>query len=213
MVLARFLPRDQQFFGYFAEAADNALATIKKLGEVMQFGPDTERNVRQLHDLEHHGDDITHRIYQALNSTFVTPLDREDIKALAGAIDDFVDDLEEVGSRVWLYRIGAPSDDAMRFVTILTDQAQAIVNGLPNLERLNKGTKELRECMLQLHRLENEGDDVLNHALATLYDGATEIPALIQALRWGELYTSLEGATDRGEDVANILEGILLKYA
>lgn len=213
MVLARFLPRDQQFFGHFADAAENALATIKKLGEVMQFGPDTERGVRQLHDLEHRGDDITHQIYQALNSTFVTPLDRDDIKALAGAIDDLVDDLEEVGSRVWLYQIGAASDDAMKFITILTDQAQAIVNGLPNLERLSKGTKELRECMLHLHRLENEGDDVLNHALATLYDGATDIPALIRALRWSELYTLLEKATDRGEDVANILEGILLKYA
>lgn len=213
MVLARFLPRDQQFFGHFADAAANALATTKKLTEVMQFGPETERTVRQLHDLEHHGDDITHRIYQALNSTFVTPLDREDIKALAGAIDDLVDDLEEVGNRVWLYRIGAPTDDAMRFVTILTEQAEAIVSGLPNLERLNKGAKELRECMLKLHRLENEADDILNHALATLYDGATDIPALIRALRWGELYTLLEGATDRGEDVANILEGILLKYA
>jgi predicted phosphate transport protein (TIGR00153 family) len=213
MVLARFLPRDQQFFGHFADAADNALATAKKLGEVIQFGPETERAVRQLRDLEHQGDDITHLIYQALNSTFVTPLDRDDIKSLAGSIDDFVDDLEEAGKRVWLYRIGPPTDAALRFAKILTEQAEAVVRALPHLELLSKGEKELKSCILHLHQLENEADDALNQVLGTLYDEATDIPSLIRSLRWGELYGLLEDATDRGEDVANILEGILLKYA
>lgn len=213
MVLARFLPRDQQFFAQFADAAENAAATARKLAEVIEFGPETERSVRQLRDLEHQGDEITHRVYEALNSTFVTPLDRDDIQALAGAIDDFVDDLEEVGKRVWLYRIGAPTESAQRFIKILVEQADAVVKGLPNLERMAKGAKELRDCVLLLHQLENEGDDVLNTALASLYDGADDIPTLVRSLRWGELYGLLEDATDRGEDIANILEGIVLKHA
>jgi predicted phosphate transport protein (TIGR00153 family) len=213
MVLARFLPRDEQFFTYFAEAADNAQATAKKLAEVIEFGPDTERQVRQLRDLEHQGDEMTHRIFQALNSTFVTPLDREDIKALASSIDDFVDALEEVGKRIWLYRIGAPTEFVQHFVKILTEQADEMSVAIPHLERINKSPKELRDGMLHLHQLENEADDVLNNALAGLYDGATDIPTMIKAIRWGEIYALLEDATDMGEDVANTLEGILLKYA
>ena len=112
MVLARFLPRDEQFFDHFNESAANALETAKLLTEIIEFGPDTERKVRRLRDLEHTGDDITHRIYQALNSTFVTPLDRDDIRDLAAMLDDFVDGLEEAGKRIWLYQMGVPTEPA-----------------------------------------------------------------------------------------------------
>jgi uncharacterized protein len=213
MVLARFLPRDQQFFAQFAEAAANAVETAKLLAEVIEFGPTIERDVRHLRDLEHQGDEITHQIFQALNSTFVTPLDRDDIQGLASEIDNFVDDLEEAGKRMWLYRIGAPSDSARLFARILVEQAEAVAKGLPVLENLGKGAGQLRKCVLQLHQLENEADDELNNVLTKLYDGADDIPKLIQALRWGEIYALLEAATDRGEAIANTLEGILLKYA
>jgi predicted phosphate transport protein (TIGR00153 family) len=213
MVLARFLPRDQQFFSQFAEAAENAVATARLLVEIIELGPDTERNVRRLRDLEHNGDEITHRIYQALNSTFVTPLDRDDIQALASEIDDFVDDMEEAGKRLWLYRITAPTEQARLFARILVEQAESIAKGMPLLENAGKGAAELRRCILHLHQLENEADDALNEVLASLYDGASDIPSLIQSLRWGELYGLLEAATDRGENIGNTLEGILLKYA
>lgn len=88
-----------------------------------------------------------------------------------------------------------------------------MLQGVPHLERLSKGSEPIRRCVLELHRLENEADDALNVALASLYNGVEQIPALIRALRWGELYGLLEDGTDRGEDVANTLEGILLKYA
>ena len=107
MVLARFLPKDEQFFSHFKDAADNAAETARVLTEVVDGGADTERRVRRLRDLEHQGDEISHRIFNALNSTFVTPLDREDIRGLTTSIDDFVDGLEEAGKRVWLYRLGA----------------------------------------------------------------------------------------------------------
>jgi predicted phosphate transport protein (TIGR00153 family) len=213
MVLARFLPRDQQFFAHFAEAAANSVESAKLLAQIIECGPTIERDVRHLRDLEHQGDEITHRIYQALNSTFVTPLDRDDIQGLASEIDSFIDDVEEAGKRLWLYRIGAPTDAARLFARILVEQAEWVAKAMPKLENMNKGADELRKCVLQLHQLENEADDQLTNVLTTLYDGADDIPKLVRALRWGEIYTLLEAATDRGEDIANTLEGILLKYA
>jgi uncharacterized protein len=154
MVLTRFLPKDEHFFSFFASAAENAVASAKMLATVIELGPDTERNVRKLRDLEHQGDEITHQIYQALNSTFVTPLDRDDIQHLASGIDDFVDDVEEAGKRISLYHITAPTETARLFARILVEQAETVLRGLPYLENANKGAAELKRCILQLHRLE-----------------------------------------------------------
>ena len=213
MVLARFLPKDEQFFDHFNESAANALETAKLLTEIIEFGPDTERKVRRLRDLEHAGDDITHRIYQALNSTFVTPLDRDDIRDLASMLDDFVDGIEEAGRRIWLYQMGAPTEEARLFGRILVEQAEALAVGIPDLEQAGKKASQIQRCALELHRLENEADDALNQALAALYDGVTEVPQIIRSLRWGEIYALLEAATDNGENIGHTLEGILIKYA
>jgi uncharacterized protein len=213
MVLARFLPRDEQFFTHFNDSAANALETAELLSEVIEFGPDTDRKVRRLRDLEHSGDDITHRVYHALNSTFVTPLDRSDIRDLASMLDDFVDGIEEAGRRIWLYKMGEPTEDARLFGRILVEQAQLLARGIPDLEQAGKRAVELQRCALELHRLENEADEALNQALAVLYDGVTEVPELIQSLRWGEIYALLEDATDNGENIGHLLEGILIKYA
>ena len=213
MVLARFLPRDEQFFTHFSDSASNALETATLLGEVIEFGPDTDRRVRRLRDLEHAGDDITHRIYQALNSTFVTPLDREDIRALASMLDDFVDALEEAGKRIWLYQMGKPTDHARLFGRILVEQAEILARGVPDLEHAGKHAQRIQRSALELHRLENEADEALNEALTGLYDGVDDIPGIIRSLRWGEIYTLLENATDHGENIGHTLEGILIKYA
>ena len=213
MVLARFLPKDEQFFGHFTDAAANALEAARLLAEIIEFGPDIARQVRRLGELEHQGDEITHRVYQALNSTFVTPLDREDIRDLAANLDDFVDDLEESGKRIELYRLGPPTEPARLFTRILVEQAEQIAGAMPDLEQAAKRAAALRTTILELHRAENEADDALNDALAGLYDGVTEIPALVTALRWGEIYGLLEDATDRAEGIAHTLEGILIKYA
>lgn len=213
MVLARFLPQDGQFFVHFRDAAENAAETARLLVKVVDGGDETERQVRRLRDLEHHGDEITHRIFSALNSTFVTPLDRDDIRDLTTELDDFVDAMEEAGKRLWLYRLGAATEPARLFARILKEQGEIVARAVPLLERTGDNAAELRRHVLELHRLENEGDDTLNRALGTVYDGATDIPALVCALHWGELYQLLEDASDRGEDVAHTLEGILIKYA
>lgn len=213
MVLARFLPRDEQFYQHFQEGAVNAAETARLLADIIGSADDTERKVRRLRDLEHQGDEITHRVFSALNSTFVTPLDREDIRDLAGEIDNFVDDMEEVGRRIALYKLGPSREPAKLFARILQEQADIVVEAVNLLEFAAKQGAALRRHVLELHRLENEADDALNQTLAGLYDNVTEVPVLIQAIRWGELYALLEDATDRAEDIANTLEGILLKHA
>lgn len=213
MVLARFLPRDEEFFDKFDEAAANAAETSALLLDIVEHEDDRERKVRRLRDLEHQGDDITHRIYSALNSTFVTPLDRDDIQGLTSNIDDVVDALEEVGKRIWLYKLGKTTEPARLLAKIADEQCAIIAKAVPMLETVAKQATEMRTAVLELHRLENEADEALTRALTTLYDGITEVPALITAIRWHEMYQLLEDTTDRAEHVANSLEGILLKHA
>ena len=213
MVLARFLPHDEQFFDQFQDAGANAAEVAEVLARVVANGADRARDIRLLRDLEHRGDEITHQIYSALNSTFVTPLDREDIQQLAAAFDNFVDGMEEAGKRRWLYRIDHVTEPARLFTRILREQAEYLAGAMPHLGNLKNRSTELRRVVVEIHRLENEADDALNQALATLYDGVADIPAVIQAIRWGELYGLLEDATDAAEGVANVLEGILIKNA
>lgn len=212
MVLARFLPRDERFFDYFQDAVINAREVAQLLVDLFEHYDEVERKVRRLRELERRGDEITHQIYNALHRTFITPFDREDISDLASRIDDFVDYIEDTARRMWLYRMAQPTEPARQLARLLGEQAEAIVEAVALLSDHKQSDKLLR-YVVEINRLEDEADDVLNNALAALYDGASDIPALINAIRWGEIYTDLEVATDRGEDVANTLEGIVLKNA
>jgi uncharacterized protein len=213
MVLTRFLPQNEQFYGHFHDAAANALEVAQILHEVFSQDGDIERKVRRLHDLEHRGDEITHRIFSALNSTFVTPMDREDIEGIAAELDDFVDDMEEAGKRLWLYRLRQPTETVRLLTRILVEQAELVEAAMDLLETVGKNRKTLMQKAEEIHRLENEADDVHNQALATLYDGVTEVPGLIKVIQLGELYGMLEDATDRAEAIGNRLEGVVAKYA
>jgi hypothetical protein len=213
VVLTRFLPQNEKFYEHFQAAASNALEVAELLHELFTTSEDIDRKVRRLHDLEHRGDEVTHRVFSALNSTFVTPMDREDIAGLAGELDEFVDMMQEVGARLWLYKLVDKPEPALLLSRILIEQATLIQTGMTHLPELRKEGAVLRQQAVELHRLENEADDTLNNALATLYDGVTEVPALIRSLRWGELYGLLEDATDRAEDIGDRLEGIVAKYA
>ncbi|HET8626048.1 MAG TPA: DUF47 family protein [Thermomicrobiales bacterium] len=212
MVLARFLPTDERFFNYFEEMVGNAAEAARLLLDLVEHYEDVERKVRHLRDVEHRGDEITHQVFNALNQTFVTPFDRDDIRSLASRLDDFVDYIEEAARRLWLFRIDRPTELAHRFARLIAEQADLLATAVPMLEDPKRSEAMLR-LTVEINRLENEADDELNHALADLYDDATDIPSLIKAIRWGELYQQLEDATDRGEDVANTLEAIVLKNA
>jgi predicted phosphate transport protein (TIGR00153 family) len=211
-VLTRFLPRNEQFFGHFQRAADNAVEAADILVEIFDTFQDVERKVRHIRELEHRGDEVTHQIFNALNSTFVTPLDREDIQAMAHKIDNFIDLMEDVAKRITLYKIDRTTERAHTLAKIIAEQSRHLQKAVAMMEN-PKERQGVMAHVVEVHRLENEADEVYSEVLGSLYEGTTEIPDLIRAIRWGELYGLLEETTDQAEDVANVLEAVAMKYA
>lgn len=212
MVLARFLPQDERFFDYFRKAVSNAAEVAQALFDLLEHYDDVERKARRMRDLERQGDEITHQIFNALNRTFVTPLDREDIADLTARLDDFVDTIEAAVHRIWLYRMEEPTEHARLLARIINEQAKLIAGTIPHLEKRREWDHMLH-CAIDINRLEGEADDVLDQALAELFEGVEDVRGLIKAIRWGEIYQDLETATDRGEDIADTLERIVVKNA
>ncbi len=208
----RLIPTSERFFDQFNNAAKNLLEAARLFLEMLEHPEDLDRKARHIKDLEHRGDEITHSIFDALNRTFVTPLDREDISDLATALDDVIDWIEEAARRMRLYHMTEITPLAKQFAKVILDQAEEIARAVPLLEE-RKYAGDLDRATQELHRLENEGDDLLAEALATLYDGVTEVPQLIRAIRWGDIYQVLEDATDKAEEVAVVLHNISLKHA
>ncbi len=208
----RLTPRDERFFDLFKRSAENSLEGARLLTELLQNPSDLERTARHIKDVEHTGDEITHAIFSALNRTFVTPLDRDDISHLASAMDDVIDWIEETARRIRLYRLSEITPLARRFGVVIFEQTQQIAKAVPLVEE-RKFAEELQVATQEIHRLENEADDLLADAVATLYDGVTEVPQLIHAMRWGDVYQLLEDATDKAEEVAVVLQNIAVKNA
>jgi predicted phosphate transport protein (TIGR00153 family) len=208
----RLIPQDDRFFDLFNRAADNTLEGAQLLHDLFNNYVDVDRKARHRKDIEHTGDEITHEVFGALNRTFVTPLDREDISNLASSLDDVIDWIEEVGRRIHLYRIDRPTPIACQLSQVILEQAEQIARAVPLLEQRSQADV-LRRATQEIHRLENEGDDLLAEAIATLYDGVTEVPQLIFAMRWNDIYQLLEDTTDKAENVATVLNNIALKNA
>jgi predicted phosphate transport protein (TIGR00153 family) len=207
-----FIPRNERFFDMFNRSAANNLEAATRLVELLNSCDDMDRKARRMKDIEHAGDEITHEVFAALARTFVTPLDREDISNLAASLDDVVDFIEETARRMRLYHITETTPLARQFGLVIQEQCEQIAMAVPYLEARKFGA-ELDKVANEVHRLENEADDLLADAVATLYDGVTEVPQLIEAIRWGDIYQLLEDATDRAEHVAVLLQNISLKNA
>jgi predicted phosphate transport protein (TIGR00153 family) len=208
----RLIPQDERFFDLFNRGAANTLEGARILHDLLTNFVDVERKARHLKDIEHTGDEITHEVFGALHRTFVTPIDREDISNLASALDDVIDWIEEVARRLNLYRIDQPTPIARQFARVILEQVEQIARAVPLLEHRDQA-ETLNSATQEIHRLENEADDLLADAIATLYDGVTEVPQLIIAMRWNDLYQLMEDATDKAEAVATALSNIALKNA
>ena len=208
----RLIPQDARFFDLFNRSAANTLDGARLLEDLLHNYVDIERKARHLKDIEHTGDEITHEVFGALHRTFVTPLDRDDISNLASAMDDIIDWIEEVGRRIHLYHIDEPTPIARQFSRVILEQSEQIARAVPLLEN-RREANQLQRSIQEIHRLENEADDLLAQAIAHLYDGVTEVPQLIKAMRWNDLYQLLEDTTDKCETVATVLSNIALKNA
>jgi predicted phosphate transport protein (TIGR00153 family) len=199
-----FAPRDRVYFELFEEAGQNILKASSLLHELLYDYPDNKQLAAEILDLEHEGDRITHDIIDRLNHTFVTPIDREDILALASALDDIVDFTEEVADYLGLYKIEAPMDQAIKLARVLKDASSQIAEAIPLL----RGFHDLSRYTVEINRLENEGDRITREAVASLFDGGID-PMVV--IRWKDIFERLEAAIDAAERVANILEGIVIK--
>jgi predicted phosphate transport protein (TIGR00153 family) len=199
-----FAPKEREFFDLFEEAGANIVRASGLLARLLEEWPDHGELAREVRDCEHEGDRITHDIIQRLNQTFVTPIDREDIYALASSLDDIVDFIEEVSDFLGLYRIEATMDKAIEMGQILHESARAIAGAIPRLRTF----KDIHHYTVEVNRLENEGDRVMRDALASLFETGID-PMLV--IRWKDIFERLEDAIDSTESAANILEGIVIK--
>jgi predicted phosphate transport protein (TIGR00153 family) len=199
-----FTPRDRVYFELFEEAGKNILTAADLLDQMLSNFPDSNDLAADIRDCEHEGDRITHDIIDRLNHTFVTPIDREDILALASALDDIIDYTEEVADYLGLYKIEAPMDQAIKLARVLKASATQIAEAIPRL----KGFQDISHYTVEINRLENEGDRITRDGMAALFDGGID-PMVV--IRWKDLYERLEEAIDATEKVAYIIEGIVIK--
>ncbi|MFU8796140.1 MAG: DUF47 domain-containing protein [Dehalococcoidia bacterium] len=210
--MARFglIPKDVGFYDLFEQDTSNLVVAAEKLLDLFENYEDVETKAKDLKDLEHQGDVITHEIIQRVHRTFVTPIDREDITLLAHSIDDVMDFIEAAGRTAYLYRIDQPTERARELARIVAKIVYKLHEVMPRLRRGDQYLWILKQCV-QINSLENQADDVKNAGLAELFD-ACDLNTC-DVIKWREVYEHLENATDRAEDVANVLEGIVLKHA
>jgi uncharacterized protein len=204
--VARFslLPRDRTFFDLFIQAGQNTLHAARLLDEMMNTWPDSGGLSRSIVEAEQEGDRITHEIIKRLNSTFVTPIDREDIYGLATQMDDIVDFTEEAADFLGLYKIEAPMEQAQALTKVLVASCEQLAMGLEGLPSF----KDLDKYWIEIHRLENDGDRISRDAVASLFSNGID-PMVV--IRWKDMFAVLEEAIDATETAAQILEGIVIK--
>jgi len=210
--LAKFslIPRDMEFYDLFEQEAANLVVAAEKLVDLFNNYENVAAKARELKDLEHRGDVITHEIIARVHRTFVTPIDREDITLLAHSLDDVMDFIEAAGRTAYLYHIAQPTERARELARIVDKMARKLNEVMPQLRHHDKFKWILEQCV-EINSLENEADDVHHAALAELFEACPSDAC--EVIKWRELYQHMEDATDRGEDVANVLEGVVLKYA
>ena len=206
--VARFslLPHDQTFFDLFVEAGKNSVHSAQLLDKLMREWPDAGTLHQDIVEAEHRGDKVTHDIIKRLNTTFVTPIDREDILRLSAALDDIVDLIEEVADYLTLYGIEAPMVQAQALARVLLDAIRQIDSAIP----LMREFKSISKHTIEVHRLENEGDRIVRGAIACLFEGGID-PMVV--IRWKDIFELLEDAIDATERAAFVLDGIVIKNA
>lgn len=202
----RLIPREERFFDLFVEDASNVLGAARLLEAMLRSYDVLERRAGEIRDAEHRGDELSHEIGHRLEATFVTPFDREEIHALISGLDDVLDFIEEVSDTFVLYRIEAPSAVAIQQASIIVLQCEQLHEALAHL----RGFKDLEKYWIEVHRLENEGDQLARKAIADLFSGGGDV---LEVVKWKDVYALLEATIDKCEDVANIIERITIKHA
>ena len=204
----RLIPKEESFFDMFEQAANRLVTAAGVLVEATARVETLPENAKRLERLEHDADQLTHELVEKVNRSFITPFDREDIYSLATELDDVMDLMEATTERFILFKVQQVLPQAQEIAKVIQQQVQQIQGVMPQLRRLKRDS--IMPHCVEINRLENVGDRLLRDAMASLFDGRHDP---LTVIKWRELYELMEQATDKCEDVANTIEGIVLKNA
>jgi predicted phosphate transport protein (TIGR00153 family) len=202
----QLIPRDEKFYDLFREQAENIDRAAKILVSLYSDFQDVDKQVAEIKYLEHKGDQLTHGLMMKLNRTFVTPFDREDIHSLASALDDVLDLVDAASSRLIVYKVKATTPGAIRLSKVIAHGTEIIVQAIGQLHK----PENILDYCEQLTMIEEEADRIKGECVARLFEDTTEP---IEVIKWKEIYEVLEATTDKCEDVADVLESVVLKAA
>jgi predicted phosphate transport protein (TIGR00153 family) len=202
-------PKEDKFFDYFIDFSKIAFEASQVLMKLAADVSNADSDFKAIEDLEHKGDKQLHDIMEALNKTFITPIDREDVYAIAKSLDDIVDNIEAVASRYVLFNVKKPDDHARVLADMISQACKEIIKLMAAMKNM-KNTKELSTSIIEINRLEDQGDSDFRVAVRSLF--TNEVPT-IEIIKWREIYELYENTLDACEDLANIIEGVVMKHA
>jgi len=203
------IPKEKKFFVLFEQGAQNAVKIAQQLRDMVYLWENVKQRLGVINDLEHQGDAITHQIFEQLHRTLITPFDREDIALLAHTLDDVIDFVHSAADAMFLYKVERPTNRAKELVDIVVQSVAEIERAISEIHD-RVGRKHLLMRCVEINRLENIGDRVYRSAMAELFDDSADSAKVI---KWREIYSHMESVLDRCEDIANILEGVAIKYS
>jgi hypothetical protein len=202
----RLMPEESEFLRLLESSAHNVLEAARALQAMFDDYVDPEARWHAVEETEHEGDSITHAIMKKLNQTFIPFIDRKNLHALASSLDDVVDGIETVASRMVMYKIEQPTPESREIVTLIVASAEQIVKAVSHLPRFDG----VEAACVEINRLENAADTIYRESVAALFEGARPV---LEITKWKEIYETLEVVTDRCEDVADVVESIALKHS
>ena len=211
-ILSYFLPKDKVFYSLFEQASDNLEKIAKNLLQVVHEPDFNKRGViiKEMEDIEHQNDDITHKIFIELGRNFITPFDREDIHSLASALDDIADCIYAAGKKINFYKIDPISDQGIqKMAEAISGAVKAVKEAVTELRNL-KNTQKIIECVIKINSIENNADDIFDMSIERIFESDVDAKELIKRR---EIYQVMEVATDKCEDAGNVIESIVVKYA
>lgn len=206
-MLKWLMPKEIRFFDFFEEHASTTVKAAKELLELISEDPLSQEKFQRIQFLEHQADTLTHSCVESLHKTFITPFERNDIYRLISRMDDIIDFIEETAARIITYKLTMMTQEAKELATVLFHSTQTIEQAVKGLRHLKNGDI-MRQAFVAISRLESKGDAIVLRAIGKLFD---EEGDAINIIKWKEIYENIEEAIDRCEDVANIIEGVILE--